>query len=183
MMAILHSGTRIDLNRPRAEAITIDDIAVPLSKMPMDRGAAWSFYSIAQHSMLVAQQASRRFGALPAMYALLHHAGEAFEDQPRTQLLRVIHKSFGLEWPVPREIAAMLACAHDTVEMGEWRQIYRGREADVEEMEARGVEPLRFAIRPLSWDRALSALAGRPDGAIHVAAVAAGLANLPVFRS
>lgn len=59
---------------PRVEDIHIEDIAHALSCMPRFAGHTAAFYSVAQHSLLVANRIPKRW----ALYGLLHDASEAY---------------------------------------------------------------------------------------------------------
>lgn len=70
----LASGRRFWPLDPRAEEIDIEDVAHGLANCPRFRGMTREFYSVAQHSVLVAQ-------AVPpedALWGLLHDAAEAY---------------------------------------------------------------------------------------------------------
>ncbi len=73
---------------PRPEEVDIDDIATALSRMNRYNGHfsdKFDFYSVAEHSILLAQYVQERTGsATHAMWALLHDAAEAYtSDVPR----------------------------------------------------------------------------------------------------
>jgi hypothetical protein len=69
-----HSGKKIDLNEPTKEMIDIEDIAHALSNLCRFGGQSHTFYSVAQHSVLVAALAPPNI----QKEALLHDAGEAY---------------------------------------------------------------------------------------------------------
>lgn len=74
------TGKRVDLVEPWSEQITIDDIALGLSRMPRFAGQTSQFYSVAQHSVLVAHYVPHHL----RLQALLHDATEAYlSDLPR----------------------------------------------------------------------------------------------------
>lgn len=68
------SGRRLDLEQPRPEDVDIRDIACGLSKICRFTGQLPEFYSIAQHSLFVAELVPARLKKA----ALLHDASEAF---------------------------------------------------------------------------------------------------------
>lgn len=68
------SGRAFDLNRPDPFQITIEDIAAHLSKLCRFTGACSEFYSVAQHSIIVARQLPPRL----RFAGLLHDAAEAY---------------------------------------------------------------------------------------------------------
>lgn len=104
---------------PRPEEIRIEDIAHALSMQCRYAGHCSKFYSVAEHSIRVAE-------LLPMplkLWGLLHDAAEAYlVDLPRPikrhseigalyrvaeeSLMRVIAERFGLSWPEPPEIDA-----------------------------------------------------------------------------
>jgi hypothetical protein len=68
------SGVLIDINNPTPEMICIDDIATALSKICRFGGHSNDFYSVAQHSVVVANLAPEYL----CREALLHDATEAY---------------------------------------------------------------------------------------------------------
>jgi hypothetical protein len=110
----LHSGTQFWPEDPRAEEIRLGDIAHALSNMCRFGGHCRSFYSVAQHSVMVSVEAERAASVdktLVAIIGLLHDATEAYlVDVPRPikrnlhgykpmeeLLARVIGERFGIE--------------------------------------------------------------------------------------
>lgn len=101
------SGQTIDLRNPTEENILIEDIAAALSKICRFGGNTSEFYSVAQHSVMVALIAPESC----KFEALLHDASEAYLGDvisPLKHLLReykmlennfskVIEKKFHLE--------------------------------------------------------------------------------------
>lgn len=99
---------------PRSEEIHILDIARSLSHQCRFAGHCNRFYSVAEHSVLVAR-------ALPpelALWGLLHDASEAYlVDIPRpvkrhlpeyaameALVMRKVAERFHLSWPMPKEV-------------------------------------------------------------------------------
>lgn len=68
------SGRSFDLNEPDPFQITIEDIGAHLSKLCRFTGACRMFYSVAQHSCIVAKQLPERL----RLAGLLHDAAEAY---------------------------------------------------------------------------------------------------------
>ena len=114
-MQVLSGGTICPLN-PTIEDIRIGDIAGALSKLCRFGGHCLTFYSVAEHSILIARSVSPE----NRLTALLHDGSEAFlNDLPRPvklhldeylrfekKLMEVISAKFGLRWPLPLEIKA-----------------------------------------------------------------------------
>lgn len=113
-MIEVFSGGMIDPLAPRPEQIKLVDIAHALSNICRFTGHTRQFYSVAQHSALVAR-------LLPPelrLWGLLHDASEAYiadvaqPVKPRLQnyreiedrLQRVVCVRFGLRWPMPAEV-------------------------------------------------------------------------------
>lgn len=72
----LHSGVMFNLNQPDSRLIYIEDIAHALSNLCRYCGHTKTFYSVAQHSVIVSRIASQSTSR--AMWGLLHDAHEAF---------------------------------------------------------------------------------------------------------
>jgi uncharacterized protein len=99
---------------PRPDEIRILDIAQALSKLCRYGGQCRRFYSVAEHSVLVASQAPDHL----KLTALMHDASEAYLlDIPRpikrhlpgyaeieSRLMATIAERFGFQWPMPDEI-------------------------------------------------------------------------------
>lgn len=99
---------------PRSEDIRLEDIAAALSKMCRYAGHCIRFYSVAEHSVLVAEAAPDWC----KLDALLHDASEAYlVDIPRplkphlvnyveieNNLMAEIADRFGTLWPLPHEV-------------------------------------------------------------------------------
>lgn len=80
---LTHSKRRIDLLAPDPELIILDDIVHHLSHECRFGGACSTFYSVAQHSQIVAAMAEQEHPAV-AVYGLLHDAHEyLLKDIPR----------------------------------------------------------------------------------------------------
>lgn len=74
-------GRAFDLGRPRADDITVTDIAHHLALINRFNGATLRPYSVAEHSLFVAEIAERELGLrdpFGLMAALLHDAHEAY---------------------------------------------------------------------------------------------------------
>ncbi len=111
---LTRSGTYFDYLNPANSTISPVDIAAGLSKAARFAGQTREFYSVAQHSLLVAKMVPFRF----ALSALMHDAAEAYLGDipsPLKQLLpdfklierrveQAIADRFALVFPFPPEI-------------------------------------------------------------------------------
>lgn len=100
---------------PREDDLDVRDIAHALSLLCRFNGHCRCFYSVAEHSVRVAEILPARL----ALWGLLHDAAEAYlSDLPRPikqqmpafsraedRLLEVITRRFGLGWPMPAQVA------------------------------------------------------------------------------
>ncbi len=101
-----HSGKAFDLSNPRPEMVCIEDIAHALSQINRYTGhAAWS-YSVAQHSIMVAEIVAATAPGL-ALGALLHDAGEAYLGDWSSPLKAVMRE--GSERDRPISVADFIA--------------------------------------------------------------------------
>lgn len=103
---------------PRPEELDIDDIAHALSMMCRYGGHVSKFYSVAEHSVLMAMKARDLFDKQTAKVALMHDATEAYlSDVIRPvkahlgnylgiedRLWRVIAERFGLPTVIPHAV-------------------------------------------------------------------------------
>lgn len=79
-----YSGRKFWPLDPRADEVHIEDIAHSLSLQCRYAGHCTRFYSVAEHSTLIARWLLAKYGALTAMHGLLHDATEAYlVDMPR----------------------------------------------------------------------------------------------------
>lgn len=116
MTLVLQSGRSPVLTAPKHADIALEDIALGLSRICRWNGQLREFYSVAQHSVLVAEQC----GAGAGLWGLLHDASEAYLCDLPSPLKalpalagyraleaiwqRVIYQRFGLAGEVPREV-------------------------------------------------------------------------------
>jgi uncharacterized protein len=108
------SGIKFDYVNPTVDMIISSDIALGLSNTCRFAGQCSSFYSVAQHSVLVSELVEPQF----AVCALLHDASEAYmTDIPRPlkkllpdykliedKVMSVISEKFKFDWPMPEEV-------------------------------------------------------------------------------
>ncbi len=185
------SGRAVGLMRTSPADISIRDIAAHISKICRFSGACNSFYSVAQHSILVSNLV-HEYGPQAAMYGLMHDAHEAYVgdittparraignmidassispiDDITQRLDRAIFEAIGLSWPMPGTIRDAVAAAD-----------LRALATERRDLMADGPEwgpmprPWRSAIKPLPWHKAEEKFLGMFDDL----AVMAGLPRL-----
>ncbi len=139
---------------PRGEDVDIRDIAHSLSLQCRFNGHCSEFYSVADHSVRVAEQLPHNL----ALWGLLHDAAEAYLgdltrplkrqeaarwfNEAEDRLLRVIAASFGLPWPMPAQVRQ----ADDVLLVTEARDLMVTPPADW----SIAAEPLPERIQPLA---------------------------------
>jgi hypothetical protein len=110
---MLHSGAWFDFCAPHASNFVIEDVAHGLAHICRYAGQCKSFYSVAEHSLLVSETA---LGF--EFEALMHDAAEAFlgdVTRPLKQMLpefkkieaeveKAIFDRFGIVHPLPQEV-------------------------------------------------------------------------------
>jgi uncharacterized protein len=113
---VTYTGRTFEPMNPRPEAIDIRDIAHALSNKCRFTGHCRTFYSVAQHSVLVSMLVPDR----DALWGLLHDAGEAYLPDVASPIkgrfpqliaaenliLETVAWRFGLVFPMPREVKA-----------------------------------------------------------------------------
>jgi hypothetical protein len=111
---LTYTGKKFYPTDPRPDEICIEDIAHALANLCRYAGHAEDFYSVAEHSCLVAENAPPSY----RKWALLHDATEAYTvDLPRPikrcdviyrmfeeELQKAIAAHFGLTLPIPDEV-------------------------------------------------------------------------------
>lgn len=85
---LTYSGLHVEIDNPRVELITLRDIAHALAMQCRFNGQCREFYSVAQHSVLVADLVADFVGGDGKMQlaALLHDAAEAYLGDAITPL-------------------------------------------------------------------------------------------------
>lgn len=140
----LYSGTMYDSINPNIEDIHIEDIAWSLSHLCRFNGHTRTFYSVAQHAVIVSQNVPKEH----ALAALMHDGGEAYlSDLPRvvkrgipeellkkfTEIenrnLKLIAEKFGFKFPLSPEVKH----ADDRVLAAEMRDLMHHRVPIVKE--------------------------------------------------
>lgn len=116
------AGRTLDITRPDTLHISIDDIALSLSRKCRFGGFTREWFSVAQHSWNVAMHL-RAFGATPVVQfqGLMHDAQEAYMGDIPTphkdlyhgfreleeHLQSVIFDRFSLPWPLDSKVRAI----------------------------------------------------------------------------
>lgn len=98
-------GRVVDLSNPKVEDVSIHNIAKALSKACRFNGNTRYNYTVAQHSVMVADNMPRGWG----MYGLLHDAHEAFIGDISTPVKNLINSSAG------RDVISEISNAWDKV--------------------------------------------------------------------
>jgi len=148
----LSTGRYFDITKPRVEDVDIEFIVHALSNLCRFTGHCNQFYSVAQHSYLVAEIVPPKF----ALYGLLHDAAEAVMGDVSSPLKSVlpacksleyrVHATmmdaFGLPWPIPDEVkhADLVALATEKRDLMS--------PSDIEWDILKGIEPRPHKIRP-----------------------------------
>lgn len=166
-----HSGKMFYPTDPREEDIDIEDIAHALSHICRFAGHCNTFYSVAEHSVRVADEVHRQSRGVPArdvcalvLHGLLHDAAEAYlVDIPRPlkmapgleyyrayerTLERVIFRRFGL----PDEIPAVVKQADQRLLVTEGRDLLGPHPAPWGYAQGTKAEPLEERIEPMPSD-------------------------------
>lgn len=163
----LRSGKMFHICDPRPCDIEIEDIAASLSKLCRYTGHCRSFYSVAQHSVLVSELVPPAY----ALEGLLHDATEAYlGDISRptkvvlnvasgqavaaieAQLHEAIAERFGIPWPMHPEIKDA-----DNVALATERRDLMVGESDWPNMP----DPIKDTIVPMTPGEAELAFYGR----------------------
>ncbi|WP_374545927.1 HD domain-containing protein [Rhodoblastus sp.] len=171
------SGRRLDLLNPSPFDVEIEDIAHGLARVArwngQTRGAM--IFSVAQHSVLVAEICGRLDPAIPArwrLHALLHDAPEyvigdmispfkaalgGVYHEVEARLARAILQRFSLN-PDPPAALALLTKKADRISAFFEATIYAGFESDEAKSlfgaPAIGPEPLESLLAPMSPEQA-----------------------------
>lgn len=134
---------------PRADEVFIEDIAHSLSLQCRYAGHCLQFYSVAEHSVLIARHLRGQYDEQTALYGLLHDASEAYlVDVPRpvkpylagykaaeAKVMAAVCDRFGLPHEMPPEVheADERIIADELVNLVpmDWHDRYAGKELGV----------------------------------------------------
>lgn len=152
-----NSGIAFDLVEPTPEMFNIDDIAHALSQQCRYNGHTDRFYSVAEHSTLLAYYfRNRQYSARFCLTALLHEVDEPYYGDMVSPLKLLVPKfteltencqrqaaaKFGTIWPMPKEL-------HEADKRIRQDEILHGM-ANCSELMDKRVEPL--GVKPYFWD-------------------------------
>jgi hypothetical protein len=163
---ITYSGVEVSMLDPKPEQITLKDIAHHLAMICRYGGATPLFYSVASHSMYVADILPDELKA----EGLLHDAAEAYVGDMVKGLKRhmayyreiedlwevTIRSRFGLKPHMPADVKAAVKRADISALLAERRDIF----GDVTPYEAEGVQPGEPRCRALYPQAAEAAFMG-----------------------
>lgn len=96
-----HSGTKIDIFKPKQDQILIEDISHALSRLCRFNGHVKNYYCVAQHSVFVSKIVDQKW----ALEALMHDCAEAFLGDICTPLKKHLLKYYEYEEVMERAIA------------------------------------------------------------------------------
>lgn len=163
------SGASFDLAEQNERQVDINDIAVALAKQCRFNGASLQFYSVAQHSCVVAD-ALKRHGPLVQLLGLMHDAHEAYTGdiaRPVKRLIasvgaynalqdledtiqRTIHRAFRLPEKPSKQFRDLVALADDAALATELRDVM----AEPDRKWGLKAKPLPTPIIPWPWPKA-----------------------------
>jgi hypothetical protein len=157
---LTYSGVKVHLLNPLEDEILVQDIVHALSNLCRFVGHTRKFYSVAEHSIRVADLLPKEL----KLWGLLHDASEAYiSDMSRPlkaqlalyrdveeKIMRTIANKFNLVWPMPAEVKHA-----DTIMLAtEAMQLTSRPELWVPELT---VEPLSKRISPMTSEQAKQA--------------------------
>lgn len=160
-----HSGERFDLLAPRPEAVHIADIAHALAKLDRFGGHLPMHYSVAQHSLVVADHCPAGL----RLSGLLHDAAEAYVGDLLTPIKRLLPDYERIErriWSAIAERFGLSGAPHPEIKMLDRRVLV----AEVQQLMPEPVpewqgkfeaEPLPVRLAPMPWQEAKQAFLAR----------------------
>ena len=161
-----YTGKKIFPLIPNKDEIDIIDIANSLGKICRYNGHTLKFYSVAEHSVYISQNVSKK----NAMWGLMHDAAEAYLGdipspikrhlndfkQYEENLLKCIADKFNLYWPIPKEVKEIdRLILHD-----ESNQIMESKPQSWSQITSL---PLGIKIFGLDWQQAIELFLVRYD--------------------
>lgn len=99
-----NTGKHVDLMNPDPSQFTITDIAFALSKLCRFNGQIKTFYSVAEHSMKVAEMLPKKY----QLQGLLHDASEAYICDVPTPLKHLLGETY---YAIERRIQGAIGTA------------------------------------------------------------------------
>jgi 5'-deoxynucleotidase YfbR-like HD superfamily hydrolase len=147
------SGMRFPLLEARPEHVVLEDIAHSLSQQCRYNGHCPRFYSVAEHSVLIAEWVERRTGSRRlALETLMHDASEAYlcdvpaplkplltnYRQIEIQVERLVARRFNLAYPW-HELAKE---ADKRIVVNEYQELFEPTHGALDWPGLEGVEPL-----------------------------------------
>lgn len=181
---IMSSGHLVPLVGASPNHICIRSIASHIAKICRFAGATTTFYSVAQHSMLVSDLLVA-YGPTIQLYGLMHDAHEAYIGdipqpvknlmadtwglgapfQPFEDLTRsiddAIHRRVGLPFPIPAQIRDLIRSADLRALSTEKRDLIAEPGSSMSWGEL--PQPARGTIKPMPWMRAEQRFLDRYD--------------------
>ena len=159
-------GKIVDYNNPTSEMIDVKDIAYSLSKICRFNGHSRHFYSVAQHSTIVARSFT---DPVDRLYVLLHDGHEAYTGdltspfkrylettEPgivktvETKLDAAIHAYFGLAYPLSQHIIIRVKHADKQALATEIRDLTKTAHEHALKVVETLPEPFDEEIKPLN---------------------------------
>jgi 5'-deoxynucleotidase YfbR-like HD superfamily hydrolase len=162
-----YTGRAFYIKDPSPEDIDIEDIGHALSNLCRFTGHARRFYSVAEHSVLVALHVADRGLPLPAQFAaLMHDATEAYLGDVSRPLKHAIAGYKEMEAAVERAVAERFA-----IDFGRWHEAIK--EADNAVLLAERIELMERPSKAWLWSDGLkqsgqAVRAMTPDQAKHL---------------
>lgn len=151
-----YTGKQFDLLDPKLDQIDIEDIAHALSQICRFTGHTASFYSVAQHSLLVSYQVPQEY----ALEGLLHDAHEAYITDLSTPLKALVPGYRDIEAGVWAAVSAKFDLPyklHDSVKEHDLRALVTERRELLDnpnnlrwDARLEAVIPYPFIISPVS---------------------------------
>ena len=190
------SGRAFYLGAPDAGQVHWRDVAAQLAKICRFAGATQMHYSVAQHSVLVADIVTARYprDLLAPIYALLHDAHEMITGDIPAPVKDYLHRAIGwklldafeqdldegftraagLPWPVPNAVAEQVHMADMVARHAEARELLPEPFRGVPPWpDLKNMKPWHKRVVPLDWSAA-------EDLFLDRLTELAGLAGLPI---